>query len=52
MFTLSKKADISDKDYRMWFKLNEDTKIAVKTSVGEKQSSSRTVWDKDHSVQL
>ena len=35
MFRLSKKADISDKDYRMWFKLNEDTKIAVKTSVGE-----------------
>ena len=38
MFTLSKKADISDKDYRMWFKLNEDTKIAVRTSVGESKT--------------
>ena len=38
MFTLSRKAGISDKDYRMWFKLNEDTKIAVKTSVGESET--------------
>ena len=38
MFTLSKKADISDKDYRMWFKLNEDTKLAVRTSVGESKT--------------
>ena len=38
MFTLSKKAEISDKDYRMWFKLNEDTKIAVRTSVGESKT--------------
>ena len=38
MFTLSRKAGYSDKDYRMWFKLNEDTKIAVKTSVGESKT--------------
>ena len=38
MFTLSKKVEISDKDYRMWFKLNEDTKIAVRTSVGESKT--------------
>ena len=30
--------DISDKDYRMWFKLNEDTKIAVRTSVEESKT--------------
>ena len=29
MYALSKKAGISDKDYRMWYKLNEDTEIAV-----------------------
>ena len=27
--------DISDKDYRMWFKLNCKTRISVVTSVGE-----------------
>ena len=30
--------DISDKDYRMWFKLNKDTKIAVRTSVEESKT--------------
>ena len=35
MYTLSKKAGISDKDYRMWYKLNEDTEVAARTSVGE-----------------
>ena len=38
MYTLSKKAGISEKDYRMWYKLNEDTEIAVKTSVGESKT--------------
>ena len=38
MFTLRRKADISDKDYRMWFKLNEDTELAVRTSVGESKT--------------
>ena len=52
MYTLSKKAGISDKDYRMWYKLNEDTEIAVRTSVGNlKPRSSRTMWDKAHSEQ-
>ena len=38
MYTLSRKAGISDKDYRMWYKLNEDTEIAVRTSVGESKT--------------
>ena len=38
MYTLSKKAGISEKDYRMWYKLNEDTEIAVRTSVGESKT--------------
>ena len=35
MYTLKTKADINNKDYRLWYKLNENTKIRVKTSVGE-----------------
>ena len=35
MFTLKTKADIDNKDYRLWYKLNENTRIRVKTSVGE-----------------
>ena len=35
MHKLCKKAGIDEKDYRMWYKLNEDTEIAVNTSVGE-----------------
>ena len=35
MNTLNKKAKIDAKSYRMWFKLNENTKISVKTSVGD-----------------
>ena len=35
MFTLNKEAKICDKDYRLWFKLNEDANISVRTSVGE-----------------
>ena len=38
MYTLSTKADIDEKDYRMWYKLNEDTVITVKTSVGESKT--------------
>ena len=34
MFTLKTRADIDNKDYRLWFKLNEDTRISVSTSVG------------------
>ena len=35
MNTLNLRANINAKCYRMWFKLNENTKISVKTSVGE-----------------
>ncbi len=35
MVTLKTKAGIDSKDYMMWFKLNEDTRISVRTSVGE-----------------
>ena len=35
MYMLKKKTDIDEKDYRLWYKLNEDTVIAVRTSVGE-----------------
>ena len=35
MYTLHKEAKICDKDYRLWFKLNEDANILVRTSVGE-----------------
>ena len=38
MVTLKEKAEIDNKDYRMWFKLNEDTTIRVRTSVGESES--------------
>ena len=34
-YNLHHKANIDDKSYRMWFKLNNTTKISVKTSVGE-----------------
>ena len=35
MYTLKTKANIDNTDYRLWYKLNENTKIRVKTSVGE-----------------
>ena len=35
MYTLDKKAMISNKTYRLWYRLNEDALISVKTSVGE-----------------
>ena len=35
MYTLHKEAKIGDKDYRLWFKLNEGANISVRTSVGE-----------------
>jgi hypothetical protein len=38
MFTLKTKAGIDNKDYRLWFQLNEDTRISVRTSVGESDS--------------
>ena len=38
MFTLDKKGKISNKTYRLWYRLNEDAMISVKTSVGESRS--------------
>ena len=35
MFTLNRIAKIDDKCYRIWYKINERTRISVKTSVGE-----------------
>ena len=37
--TLNKKARIDAKSYRMLYKLNENTKISVKTSVGESKTA-------------
>ena len=38
MYTLHKKGKISNKTYRLWYRLNEDAMISVKTSVGESRS--------------
>ena len=39
MDTLNKKAKVDAKSYRMLYKLNENTKISVKTSVGESETA-------------
>ena len=38
MYTLHTKAKVDDKSYRLWFRLNEDTRISVNTSVGRSRS--------------
>ena len=38
MYTLDKKANIDHKCYKIWYKLNENSRISVKTSVGESKS--------------
>ena len=43
MYTLHTKAKVDDKSYRLWFRLNEDTRISVNTSVG--RSSSKVIED-------
>ena len=43
MDSLSKEANIDNKSYRLWYKLNQNAKISVKTSVGE--SKSKTISD-------
>ena len=35
VYTLHKEVKICEKDYRLWFKINEDANITVRTSVGE-----------------
>ena len=39
MDTLNKKAKVDAKSYRMLYKLNENTKISAKTSVGESETA-------------
>ena len=39
MHTLNQKANVKAKSYRMWYKLNENTKISVKTPVGESNTA-------------
>ena len=43
MDTLNTRAGVDPKSYRLWYKLNEDTQIAVKTCVG--LSDSATITD-------
>ena len=43
MSTLKEKAKIDNKTYHLWYMLNEDTRISVKTSVG--QSRSKVIKD-------
>ena len=43
MNVLNTYAKISNKSYRMWYKLNEGTRISVKTSVGETDKA--TIFD-------
>ena len=38
MYTLDKKANIDHKCYKTWYKLNENARISVKTSIGESKS--------------
>ena len=38
MYTLRNKADICNKSYRLWYRLNEKARISVRTSVGESES--------------
>ena len=35
MSTLEKDAEVDNKSYRIWFKLNAETRISVRTSVGD-----------------
>ena len=43
MTVLNKEAKVSHKSYRIWYKLNEGTRISVTTSVGETDQA--TIWD-------
>ena len=38
MYTLNKKANIDHEGYKIWYKLNENARISVKTSVGDSKS--------------
>ena len=38
MYTLNKKANIDHKCYKIWYKLNENARISVKSSVGGSKS--------------
>ena len=43
MYTLSTRAKVCDKTYRLWYKLNYKARISVKTTVGE--SDSEVIFD-------
>ena len=43
MYTLSTRAKVCDKTYRLWYKLNDKARISVKTTVGE--SDSEVIFD-------
>ena len=43
MSTLNKEAKIDNKSYRLWFMMNENSRISVKTSVGDTEE--RTILD-------
>ena len=40
MDTLDKEAKVDNKSYRIWYKLNEETRISVRTSVGDSAEKS------------
>ena len=39
LYTLNKVAKVDDQSYRIWYKMNQDTRISVKTSVGLSRSA-------------
>ena len=43
MYSLNKKAKIDNKSYRLWYKINANTRISVKTSVGD--SNFQSIFD-------
>ena len=44
MDTLDKEAKVDNKSYRIWYKLNEETRISVRTSVGDSDEKSLVDW--------
>ena len=48
MYTLSTRAKVCDKTYRLWYKLNDKARISVKTTVGESDNEVMLiVWAKE-----
>ena len=42
MYTLNKVAKVNDKSYRLWYKMNENTRISVNTTAGVSRSENVT----------